>query len=54
MNMPALGFEWFAIIAALWGFFIAVLWLFIGWRAMRAHEKLADAAEEYTRRRSNL
>ena len=27
---------------------IAILWLMIGWRAMRAHEKLADSMELLT------
>ena len=27
----------------------AVLWLYIGWRAMRAHERLASAAEQLSR-----
>jgi len=26
-----------------------VLWLVIGWRAMKAHEKIADSLEEFVR-----
>lgn len=26
-----------------------ILWLVIGWRAMRAHEKIADAISEHLR-----
>ena len=35
----------FAIVAVLWGAVITVLWLVIGWRAMRAHERIASAVE---------
>jgi uncharacterized membrane protein len=28
---------------------VTVLWLYIGWRAMRAHERLASAAEHMAR-----
>jgi hypothetical protein len=31
------------------GIAITILWLVIFWRAMRAHERLADAAERYCR-----
>ena len=35
----------FAIGAVLFGFVTAIFWIVVGWRAMRAHERLADAAE---------
>jgi len=44
----------FVPIAILWSLFIATMWLIIGWRAMKAHEKLARAAEEYTKWGSKL
>jgi uncharacterized membrane protein len=31
--------------------FSAVFWMVVGWRAMRAHERLADAAEELARKK---
>ena len=40
------GTGWGVLLSALTGLFglaIAVLWLWIGWRAMRAHERIADA-----------
>jgi hypothetical protein len=30
----------------------AILWLVIGWRAMRAHERLADAVDRMSRDKS--
>ena len=35
----------FPIIAVLWAAAVTVLWLVIGWRAMRAHERIAAAVE---------
>jgi len=34
--------ELLAILAVAWSLFITVLWLVIGFRAMRAHEELAE------------
>ena len=36
------GLSILAIISLLIGLLVSVLWLVIGWRAMRAHEKIAD------------
>lgn len=36
-------------IAILWTFFVTVLWLSIGFRAMRAHESLAESMDEIRR-----
>lgn len=33
------------VVAVLWGVAVTVLWLVIGWRAMRAHERIAAAVE---------
>lgn len=38
-----------AILAFLFGIFTTILWLVIGWRAMRAHEKLSDSVEQIAR-----
>lgn len=38
-------------IALLFGIAITIIWLIIGWRAMLAHERLADAAELIARDR---
>lgn len=37
------------VLFGLWTVAIAVLWLWIGWRAMRAHEQLADAVGRLAR-----
>lgn len=29
------------IIALLWGMFVTIFWMVVGWRAMRAHEEIA-------------
>jgi len=34
-----------AVLAILAAIFSAIFWMVVGWRAMRAHERLADAAE---------
>lgn len=39
------GLTFFAVLAFLISIFTTVLWFVIGWRAMRAHEKLADYIE---------
>jgi len=36
-------------LATIVGVASALLWLYIGWRAMRAHERLAAAAEQMSR-----
>ena len=33
------------VITLLLGLFSAIFWMVVGWRAMRAHEKLADSME---------
>ena len=46
-GMPG-AFGFFATVAMLWGFFVMLFWMVCAWRAMRAHERLADAAEKIT------
>jgi hypothetical protein len=45
-NMQFLGFSTFAVIL---GVIPMVLWLVIGWRAMRAHEDIATSLDSLTR-----
>lgn len=40
----------FPILAMLVGVAYAVFWMVVGWRAMRAHERLADATTELARK----
>jgi hypothetical protein len=34
------------VLVALWGLAITIYWMVVGWRAMRAHENLAEHARE--------
>lgn len=45
------GFGAFAFLVVLWGLFVTIAWLVIGWRAMKAHEKIADAVQDYLKRK---
>ena len=36
--------------AILWGLAITILWIYIAWRAMRAHEKLAQSVEDISKK----
>jgi hypothetical protein len=40
----------FAMLAVLWGFAVTIFWMVCIWRAMRAHEKLAESIERISRR----
>ena len=40
----------FAVIAILAAIFSAIFWMVVAWRAMRAHERIADAAERAARK----
>lgn len=49
-NVHSGGFGFFAFLAVVWGLFVTIFWLVVAWRAMRAHERLASAAEELARK----
>ena len=34
------------ILSILFGFATAIFWMVVGWRAMRAHERIADSSEK--------
>ena len=40
----------FATVAGLVGIAITIFWMIVAWRAMRAHERLAQATEELARK----
>ena len=40
------------ILVMLLGIFSTIFWMVVSWRAMRAHEKLADAVEQLTQRQT--
>lgn len=35
----------FAALAVVWGIAVTIFWMVCAWRAMRAHERLADAVD---------
>lgn len=35
-----------AVVGGIFGIAVSILWVWIGWRAMRAHERIADALQE--------
>jgi hypothetical protein len=37
-----------AVIGVVWVFFVTIFWMVVGWRAMKAHEKLARNSSEAT------
>lgn len=40
----------FAFLVTVAAVLSAIFWMIVGWRAMRAHERLADAAENHARK----
>ncbi len=46
MNSIDAGTGYLAIVAVLYSLVITILWLSIGWRAMRAHERIANVLEQ--------
>ena len=41
--------EGLAVLVMLFGIFTGIFWMIVGWRAMQAHEKLADSVESLAR-----
>jgi len=41
-----------ALLVMLWGLFVTVFWMVCAWRAMRAHEKLANSVEDLARKQA--
>ena len=46
MNMTLNNVNSFAALAALFAIASTIFWMVVGWRAMRAHERIADASEQ--------
>ena len=46
-NSGFAGFGAFFVLASLWGLFVTIFWMVTAWRAMRAHERFAEAIERY-------
>jgi hypothetical protein len=39
-----------AVLITFFGFATTIFWMYIGWRAMQAHERLAKATEDVARK----
>ena len=50
MNISGGNAQGWAVLVALFGIASAIFWMVVGWRAMRAHERIADAAEQAARK----
>ena len=49
INFPGSDAAVLAILLGLFGIVVSIFWMVVGWRAMKAHEKLSAAAEEIAR-----
>ena len=45
MNISTSDAGLFAAVAVLAALFSAIFWMVVGWRAMRAHERIAESVE---------
>ena len=50
MDVSPGGVQVLAVMAYLFGIITPIFWMVVGWRAMRAHERIADASERAARR----
>ncbi len=50
MNITSGDLGGLAVGLALAGVVTAIFWMYVGWRAMQAHERLAEAAEDMARK----
>ena len=50
MSISGGNVQGWAVLAALFGIASAIFWMVVGWRAMRAHERIADAGEQAARK----
>jgi Flp pilus assembly protein TadB len=46
----AMGGMAFVFLAIVWGIFVTIFWMVCGWRAMRAHERLANSVDQISRK----
>jgi len=52
--IPGMGhFNALFLITAGWGIFVTIFWMVCAWRAMSAHEKIADAIERIASGKQN-
>jgi uncharacterized membrane protein len=50
MNMTSSNVGGLAVLIALVGVATTIFWMYVGWRAMVAHERLAKATEDMARK----
>jgi hypothetical protein len=50
VNALGMGMGTFAMVAMGWGILVTLFWMVCAWRAMRAHERLAESVEELVRK----
>ncbi len=50
MNMTSSDIAGLGALIAFAGVAVTIFWMFVGWRAMQAHERLAKAAEDMARK----
>lgn len=43
MSQQAQWFKTVGTLAAIWGFAVTIFWMICGWRAMLAHERIAES-----------
>jgi len=48
-NISGSGLGALAILLGLWSVFVTIFWMAVGWRAMRAHEKIAERVRDIGR-----
>jgi hypothetical protein len=49
-NGGAGAIELYAVFVVLWGLVVSIFWMICGWRAMRAHERLAESVERISQK----
>jgi len=45
-SVQSMGGGLWSVLATFWTFAFMVFWMIVGWRAMRAHERIAASLEE--------
>lgn len=45
--------EFITVIAVMWGIAVSLFWMFLGWRAVVAHEEIAKSVKELVSRQAN-
>lgn len=50
MSISPENVQGLAFLVAVAGIASAIFWMVVGWRAMRAHERIAEASEQAVRR----